>query len=152
MENLGRTMIRNQNSVYISTLKRVSLHCGIKLLFHLQFVNYKEQGGGDQIRLHMSYYVKQAYQKFMDVIMIFRRILHRKTDIHCIVHTSQSFLSFPFFSYFLALTFNLIANFIKDNNVHRLDHVIYTSLVGHQIHPQYKIVVQITIVHWLKRK
>ena len=41
----------------------------------------QRMGGGDQIRLHISYYVKWAYQKFMVVIMIFRRILHRKTDI-----------------------------------------------------------------------
>ena len=50
MENLGTTMIKNQNRVYIhSNLKRGSLHCGIKLLFHLQFVNYK--GWGEGIKL-----------------------------------------------------------------------------------------------------
>jgi hypothetical protein len=50
----------------------------------------------------------------------------------------------PKFSIFFLLSglgFNLIANFIKDNNVHRLDQVIYTSLAGHQINPQYRIVV-----------
>ena len=111
MENLGTTMIKNQNRsecTYIhSTLKRGSFHCGIKLLFHLQFVNYKGWGGGDQIRLHMSYYVKWAYQKFMVVIMIFRRILHRKTDIpHCSrVARYHSFISQDFF-YFSSFIHN----------------------------------------------
>ena len=47
---------------------------GFSPLWNQTFISFTVRklqgiGGGDQIRLHMSYYVKQAYQKFMDVIM-----------------------------------------------------------------------------------
>ena len=107
MENLGTTMIKNQNRVYIhSTLKYNSP------LWDQTFISFtvrklQRMGGGDQIRLHMSYYVKWAYQKFMVVIMIFRRILHRKTDIpHCSrVACYHSFISQDFF-YFSSFIHN----------------------------------------------